>query len=854
MTLTVPQWADLESDRSAISARLTFLAQVFGWFALAAGVVVLTVGWWLDQPMAASLIPGEVTMKANTAFGISLTGIVVVGLARGWNRWVTGAAAAAVLLFGALTVAEYMLSSSWSGFDELLAKERADAVATAFPGRMGFNTAFDMVLFGIAGILVTLRKAPNIRQALSVVVVTVATVAALGYALQVPAMSGHIVGVATRMAIHTSVLHLLLGLALLLVVTHHGWAKLFASPLAGGRIARIWTPLLVLVVATVSAIALVTTDAISGTAALGQQLGLSMSIVAIAAVMLILAGRTDRLDQERLQEAAAAVRRSERLYRLGFDSSPIGIALVDGAGNFVEVNEAFAALIGKPARTIENGEAVATITDPRRVSADLEILHRMFSGTEENTTFETALVAADGRSIPVRVDAARVDFASDTLLFGHVSDLTYVREAQDHLEAKNQELSDLAERDPLTGLLNRRAFLNRVQDSLDNAEAGGGPSAVLFIDVDGFKEINDVYGHQVGDGFLRALANRLTQNTKGEHDWVGRVGGDEFAILLTRCRPLEAISVAKRLEQRLGDPMRVGGQTLKASCSVGQAVSDGVALDCEEFMARADQNMYATRRARRGGVLRKIGELREAIDAGQLVTHFQPVYKLSPEGQTLHGYEALVRWQHPTEGLVLPQEFISTAEEGGLIHRLDMWVGKDALNRIGPDPSLRLAINCSALTLSVPGMASELLMAIGAANRDPRSTIVELTESVEIPESSQIMKELNELRREGIQIALDDFGAGYAGLNNLRTLPIDIVKIDRSLIATLATDSQEAGHTEHFLYGIRQLTAAMDTQLLAEGIETPRQLDLVHEHGFDYAQGFLLGKPISPPPAAAIRT
>lgn len=201
--------------------------------------------------------------------------------------------------------------------------------------------------------------------------------------------------------------------------------------------------------------------------------------------------------------------------------------------------------------------------------------------------------------------------------------------------------------------------------------------------------------------------------------------------------------------------------------------------------------------------------------------------------------------------MIPPQDFITIAEEGGLIHRLDMWVSKDALIRIGAVPRLSLAINCSAHTLSVPGVASELLRAISAAHRDPQYTTVELTESVDIPESSQIMKELNELRREGIQVALDDFGAGYAGLNNLRTLPIDIVKIDRSLIASLATDSQEAEHTEHFLLGIRQLTEAMGTLLLAEGIETAHQLDRVQQHRFDFAQGFLLGGPIPPPPTFA---
>jgi len=849
MAVSVPQWADLESNRSMIAGRMTFLAQVIGWLAFGVGVVVLLVGWWLDQPSVASLIPGQVTMKANTAVGIALTGIVVVGVARGWNRWVPGLTAAVVLLIGAGTVLEYVTSSSWSGLDELLAQERLHTVATAFPGRMGANTAVDMVILGAAGLLLTLRKAPGVRQALAVVVVAVATVAILGYALQVPAMSGHVVGVATRMALNTSVMHLLLGVALLVVATDRGWAKLFASPLAGGRIARVWTPALLIVVAIVSVLARTIVDVISGDAALGQQLGLSMSTVAVGAVMLILAGRTDQLDQDRLREAAIAVDRSERLYRLGFDFSPVGIALLDRAGNFLEVNRAFSALLGKPAQIISGGESVATVSEPNRVSKDLEILEQLFSGDEPNASFETALLASDGRPIPVQWDIGRVDFASGAVLFGHVNDLTHERETQRCLQEKNLELSQLAERDVLTGILNRRTFLDYVQATLDKPADDGSPSmcAVLFIDVDDFKRINDVFGHQVGDRFLCAVADRLTRNTKEGSGWVARVGGDEFAMLLTGYPRAEVEAVARRLDACLRDPIRVAGVTLKFSCSIGYAVADGSLLDCEEFMARSDQNMYATRRAGREGLSQKTEELREAIDAGQLVTHFQPVWKLGQENHTLHAYEALVRWQHPEKGLIPLHEFISTAEVSGLIHQLDMWVGPDAMTRIGAESRLNLAVNCSALTLCVPGFAGELLAAVSAAGRDPRSIIVELTESVEIPESSQIMKTLTELRREGIQIALDDFGAGYAGMNNLRTLPIGVVKIDRSLIVSLAADSQEADHTEHFLLGIRQLTDAMGTQVLAEGIETSRQLDLVQALGFDYAQGFLLGRPTSEP-------
>lgn len=544
-----------------------------------------------------------------------------------------------------------------------------------------------------------------------------------------------------------------------------------------------------------------------------------------------------RASQE-IRRISEELARKELRYRLGFEGSPVGIAVVDANGTALEVNQAFADMVGKPAELIAGHESIESLSAPGETPANLAVKDRMVSGLQPMASIQTAILDKNGRRIPVKVDAARVDSDSDPVIFAFITDLT-------DIEEKNQQLAYLAERDPLTGALNRRGFLEHVRTSLAECASEDRSCAVLFIDIDGFKMINDVYGHRIGDRFLCAIANRLIENTKAELGQVGRLGGDEFAVLLPASAPSHVAGVVRRLERSVGEPMIVDGVTLAASCSIGQAVSDGSALNCEELMARADQDMYATRRARRGGLARKVEELRSALEAGQLLTYLQPIWRLSADGRSLHGYETLLRWQHPAHGLVPPQEFIHTAEAGGLIYRLDLWAATQALHRLVSRPELKLAINCSALTLACPGMAHELVAAVKAVNRDPKSLIVELTESVDIPDNSQIMKTLNELRREGMRIALDDFGTGYAGLNNLRTLPIDIVKIDRSLVATLADESSQADNTEHFLSGIRQLTHAMGIELLAEGIETPHQLDVLQKLEFNYAQGFLLGRPSS---------
>lgn len=791
------------------------------------------------------LLPNQQAIRPNDAAAMVLAGLTLVGVARRWNRWVPGSAAFSMFVIGAATQVEYLVGTTWAGLDGLLAPlggRPGDALPT---DRMGANVAFDFTLLGIAGMLLLAGRAPNARQTFAAAVMGVAIVALFGYMLGVPALSGHgLAGIG--MALGSAVMQLLLGFGFLVARGDRGWATVFTSPFVGGRIARGWVPLSILVISLI--LVLTQRQALPWFSDLTEQLGISAVVMAVATAALVLAVSTDRLDQDRVRQATAAVDRSERRYRLGFEGSPVGIAAVDGSGTFLEVNKALSDMTGMSAEALVGRESIASISRADQAPSNVAIKDRMSAGLQRVASFETAIVHASGRHVPVKIDAVRVEAdvaASQTLMFGFVTDLSAITE-------KNQQLALLAEKDPLTSVLNRRGFLDHVKAALD---AGGGPSgadacrtgggscAVLFIDIDAFKLVNDVYGHRVGDRFLCAVAERLVEDTAAYQGQVGRLGGDEFAVLLADCPPQRVPGIAADLQRSISEPVIVEGVTLSVSCSIGHAVAEGAGLNPEDLMARADSDMYATRRAARDGLAEQVERLRAALDDEQLHVHYQPIWRLGPDGPGLHGYESLLRWQHPDQGMIPPGEFIPTAEAGGLIYRLDMWAAATALHRFAAQPAIGLALNCSALTLAVPGMAHELLAAITASGRDPRSVIVELTESVEIPDNSQIMKSLNDLRHAGVTIALDDFGAGYAGLNNLRTLPIDIVKIDRTLVETLATDSSQAQNTEHFLTGIRQLTHAMGTQLLAEGIENPRQLSLIHQIGFDYVQGFLLGAP-----------
>lgn len=303
-------WTDLDAERSTLLTRVNLCAQVLGWVAMAAGLLVMA-GWWLDLPVLASLIPGQQEVRANTAVANGLAGLTLVGVTRRWPRWVPGTAAALVLLVGTVTVVEYLLNTPWSGFDDVLVDPadvaEADSLKdplTSTTGRMGANVAANVVLLGIAGILLVLGRAPNSRQALSSVVSSVAIMALLGYMLGVPVLYGQTSLAGIGMAPATAVVQLAVGIGFLLAVPEGGWAEVFASPFAGGRIARVWMPLTLVA----NSVGLVVTMRVIEHPELGEQLGVSVSFLLIIAVLLALATRMTRMDRvaEALKQATAA--------------------------------------------------------------------------------------------------------------------------------------------------------------------------------------------------------------------------------------------------------------------------------------------------------------------------------------------------------------------------------------------------------------------------------------------------------------------------------------------------------------------------------------------------------------------
>ncbi len=416
-----------------------------------------------------------------------------------------------------------------------------------------------------------------------------------------------------------------------------------------------------------------------------------------------------------------------------------------------------------------------------------------------------------------------------------------------------------ARHDALTGLPNR-SYLHELIDA--DLAAPRTPVTVLFLDVDGFKEVNDSLGHDAGDDLLREVAARLTATVR-EGDAVGRLGGDEFVVLSRNSRPEEARVLAERLRATFERPFDCGGRAVRLGASVGIAGTSGSRyLRSTDLVRDADLAMYAAKAAGRNRVhvfspdLRDAAErratlaseLRDALVRDELVLHYQPVVHL-PSGRCT-GVEALVRWQHPERGLLMPGEFLPTAEAHDLMTPLARWVMTAATRQIAAWSRIGLevvvGINVSADQFSAGTLVEDVCSALATAGVPPELLVVELTETSVAEDPRRAAQQMAELRRRGVEVSIDDFGSGFSSLGQLVTLPAGVLKIDRSLVA------YTEGHRDRAAAAIAAVVAlgrACGIRSLAEGVETADQLALAAELGCTFAQGFHIARPM---PADAV--
>ena len=543
----------------------------------------------------------------------------------------------------------------------------------------------------------------------------------------------------------------------------------------------------------------------------------------IAAALMVF--RDGLIERNRLQ--ADAARQSAR-FQAALDNMTQGLCLFDTERRLVVHNRRYADMFG--------------LSNPAAGPAGL------LPGLDVAGTFVAADATQRGESTHKLPDD-RVIQVSQEAIAGQGWVATY--EDVTERRRSQQQLWHMARHDALTGLPNRVMF----REHLDGVLAGTAHDpcvALLYLDLDGFKAVNDTLGHPVGDELLQAVARRLRENTR-EDDMVARLGGDEFAITQADARQLGEVELtSQRLVAALRMPFEIQGRWIEIGASIGVVLADGKSSSPDELLRNADIALYRAKAEGRGTwrffhremdqeiqCRRQMeSDLRRAVADEQFEVHYQPL--IDAHTRVLKGFEALMRWRHPERGMVPPADFIPLAEEIGLIKVMGLWI----LNRACADAArwpehIKVAVNLSPIQFVGGHLAHEVEMALAASGLGASRLELEITESVLLQQNNTTLGVLHRLRDMGVRISMDDFGTGYSSLSYLRRFPFHKIKIDQSFIRNL---SVEDGSVE-IVRAVVSLGKALGMEVLAEGVETTRQLDILQVEGCDELQGYLFSKP-----------
>lgn len=560
--------------------------------------------------------------------------------------------------------------------------------------------------------------------------------------------------------------------------------------------------------------------------------------------------------QTEIYEHAEAEKRLRQAATV-FENALEAIMVIDCNKNIINVNPAFTDVtgyqqeeaIGQPSSMVESKSLSAVFYEQlwkqlqHRGSWQGEIWHCRKNG-EQYPVLKSVSIIKDN-------DGNILNYIS---VF---SDISVIKAAE-------QKLSELAHHDQLTGLANRLLFSARVEQAIERSGRHKQQIALLFLDLDHFKNVNDTLGHSAGDRLLIEVGSRLRSCIRNE-DTVARLGGDEFTILLEEIKdPQDAAQLANKIRQVLSNEINVDGVNLKVSTSIGISIYPDDACTAADLIRVADLAMYSAKEHGRNtyrfyhNELTNIAierfsienDLRRGISCDELVALYQPQF--SPSTNELFGIEVLVRWNHPTQGMILPERFIKIAEESGIIHDLDELVMRTAFFQIHEWQKQnlkipRVAINVSARELLHDHLGERIRRALHDSEIDTKAVLIELeiTESV-LQRSNSSMAILSNLRLCGIRISIDDFGTGYSSLSQLKRMPIDAVKIDRSFLQDLEYNDD----SKEIISAIISMGHSLGLQVIAEGVENEYQLEFLRSHSCDAVQGFLLSHPLD---AEAIR-
>jgi diguanylate cyclase (GGDEF)-like protein/PAS domain S-box-containing protein len=593
------------------------------------------------------------------------------------------------------------------------------------------------------------------------------------------------------------------------------------------------------------------------------------ALVAGSAVLLAIAVLMTRRSVIRTAKAEEALRESEERLRLVADNVPALIAYLDRESRFRFSNRTFDDWFGIPQERML-GRSVAEVfgdEDHARMKPQLE---RVLAGHQ--VQFELA-TSAGGVSRTLQVSCVpRIGRKGAALGFYMLgNDVTALKRAQEdlrfaavQLQHDARRLEFLAHHDTLTGLPNRAMFQERAREALAHARRHDKTAAVLFIDLDNFKDVNDELGHDVGDGLLKAIASRLRACVRGD-DFIARIGGDEFCVLLQDiAEPREAATVAQKLLHELGADYQVGEHSLSTGASVGIACVPQDGHDVATLLRLADAAMYRAKQAGRNRyqffsvVLNQddaaaaalAEELRAGIERGELFLVYQP--RIDIATRQVVGAEALLRWRHPRYGVLAPEAFLPIADDSGLLVPIGAWALREACmqGRRWLDAGIRpigMVVNMSARQLRHGALAAEVRAALAASGLPPESLLIEVPETVLRQMPGPLEENLAGVAATGARLGVDDFGTGYASLPMLQHLRASTVCIDRKLVSGLPVDAERAGLARALIV----LARGLNFEVVAKGVETLAQREFLAEAGCRVCQGDLFA---APGPAGEIET
>ncbi len=571
-------------------------------------------------------------------------------------------------------------------------------------------------------------------------------------------------------------------------------------------------------------------------------------------VMGIVANLHDITERRRAEEA---LREAHERFRSAFENAPIGMGMADLEGKLVRANSAFGKIVGRSAEEL-CGMNLRDLTHPDDRETTAAEMRRLRTSDSEGYQIEKRYLHSDGHEVWVSasVSCVRDDNGTPLYFIGQSQDITERRAMHEHL-------AHAAIHDPLTALPNRVLFMDRLHTALNRSQRHGSHVAVIFMDLDRFKLVNDSMGHDGGDQVLRAVALRI-QAAVRPSDTVARFGGDEFTIL---CEDVSdesmAMDLAGRIAASFDQPLEISGSELFVTASLGLALSS-YSVEPERLLRDADTAMYRAKEQGRASIelfderndiwsigrLRTGNDLHLALQRDELELHYQPFVDLATN--TLVGVEALVRWQHPTRGLLLPAEFIDLAEDIGLIVPMGRWVLYEACRQAAGWRTLRgaagkdiwrqnVSINVAPRQLASRDFTSQLAMVLDDTHMDPDGVWLEITESTLLQDPDQTITTLRALRDLGVHISIDDFGTGYSSLSYLQQLPVESLKIDQTFVEGLGRHSESSA----IVKAVIGLAHSLGLACIAEGVETSTQAQAVTGLGCALAQGYLFGRPMA---------